>query len=171
MTLAPLVLVAGAALEGFVVFVSPMTRSGAIGAEMFNGFVVAPIGVSDATVAIAPGVGFGGRSHGEEEKTTERHGRGYCLTRKRREQLKSHSSLQERGPGLVFRGDVLWNQTPVWPKCRAMETLAPKEKGARREGALFAGVTVVGTQWGPDSSRVETEQREFQTCVIERKGS
>jgi len=73
-------LVAGATLESFVAFVCPMTRRRAVRAGMFNGFVVAPISVSDATVAIIPSVGLGGCDAGEEQKATENHCRGYSLT-------------------------------------------------------------------------------------------
>ena len=73
-------LVAGATLESFVVFVCPMTRRRAVWAEMFNGLVVAPTGVSDAVVAILPSVGLGGYDAGEEQKATESHCRGYSLT-------------------------------------------------------------------------------------------
>jgi hypothetical protein len=60
---------------------------------MFNGFVVTPIGVSDAAVAIDRGIGLGGSSAGEEEKATENRGRSHGLSRKKAEQVKSHSSL------------------------------------------------------------------------------
>ena len=96
--LAPFALVARAALKGFVVFVSPMTCGGAVRAEMFNSFVVTPIGVSDAAVAIDRGIGLGGSSAGEEEKATENRGRSHGFSRKRAEQLKSHSSLPDGGP-------------------------------------------------------------------------
>ena len=72
--------VAAATLKSFAVFVCPMTRRRAVRAEMFNGFVVAPIGVSDATVAIIPSVGLGGCDAGAEQKATESHCRGYGLT-------------------------------------------------------------------------------------------
>jgi len=81
--LAPFALVARAALKGFVVFVGPMTCGGAVWAEMFNGFVVTPIGVSDAAVAIGRGIGFGGSSAGEEEKATENRGHRHGLRRKK----------------------------------------------------------------------------------------
>ena len=111
--LAPFALVARAALKGFVVFVSPMTCGGAVRAEMFNSFVVTPIGVSDAAVAIDRGIGLGGSSAGEEEKATENRGRSHGFSRKRAEQPEVASQPPGRRPGLVS-GGALPNQTPVW---------------------------------------------------------
>ena len=69
-------LVAGAPLEGLVVLMGPVARGGTVRAGMLTGFVVAPFGVSNAAVAIIPGVGFGGCNRGKEQKATQSHNRG-----------------------------------------------------------------------------------------------
>ena len=88
--LPPLVLVARAALEGFVVLMSPMTRRRTVRTEMFDGFMVAPVGVGGAAIAIIPGMGFGGCNSSEQEKPTESHGCEHGLAENRREPVKSH---------------------------------------------------------------------------------
>ena len=67
---APLLVIAGAALESLVALVRPMTSRGTVWAGMFNGFMVAVIGVGGTTIAIIPIIGFGSRGPGEEEQAS-----------------------------------------------------------------------------------------------------
>ena len=140
---APFALVAGAARKGFVLFVSPMARGGAIRAEMFNGFVITPIAVGDAAVAVGPVIGLGGSNSGEEEKATENRGRSHRFTRKRAEQVESHSSLPERGPdrfrAAPCRIKHLFGRNVARQKTSVKRKRAPEGKGAPVAGATVAG--------------------------------
>jgi len=70
MVFAPLSVIAGAALESFVALVRPMTSRGTVWAGMFNGFMVAVIGVGSTAIAIIPIIGFGSRGPGDEQQAS-----------------------------------------------------------------------------------------------------
>jgi len=58
-------------LVGFVAFVGPVARIAAVRAETFDRFVITPVGVGGATVAVVPVVRLGAGRAREEQEPTE----------------------------------------------------------------------------------------------------